>query len=83
MSVIQPIKPLSKKQEKIITKVQDGLNHINQFGIPIEMLNLSYQKDASDAAQMILSDENDETKDLLQQITGSSITIPTCMTFRY
>jgi hypothetical protein len=82
MSAIAPVK-LDKKQTKVINKVRDGLSEINNYGIPIDMLNLKFGRDASTAAQNILDNENSETKDLLAQITGSSITIPPVMSFRY
>jgi hypothetical protein len=83
MSVLAPVK-LDKKQEKIVKKVKDGLAQINKFGVPIDMLNLDMQIKASTSIQQILSDSgSSETKDLLASITGSNITIPAVMSFRY
>jgi hypothetical protein len=83
MSALAPVK-LDKKQEKVVNKVKDGLAQINDFGIPIDMLNLQFQRDAATSAQKILADSGDaETKDLLASITGASITIPSVMSFRY
>jgi hypothetical protein len=83
MGTISPIK-LDKKQEKLIKKVQEGLSEINNYGIPIDMLNLKFQRDASTTAQLILSDSNPALgNDLLSSITGANITIPPVMAFRY
>jgi hypothetical protein len=84
MSQIQPV-VLSKKEAKIVNKVKDGLAKINQFGIPIEMFNMKMQKEASDAAQSILTDSDlgGASLDLLSKITGKNITIPPEMSFRY
>jgi hypothetical protein len=82
MSVLAPV-IIDKKQQKVVDKVRNGLEQINEFGIPIDMLNLKFQRDASTATQRILDTSNGETKDLLASITGSSITIPQVMSFRY
>jgi hypothetical protein len=84
MAAIAPVPKLDKKQEKLVNRVKDGLTEINKFGIPIDMLNLNMQIKASTTAQMVLSDTNPEWgSDLLASITGSNITIPPVMGFRY